>query len=60
MSKKRKKKCCLCGIVIDGYGNNPYPLADKNRKCCDFCNLFVIKERLRLNLQITDEVKYDI
>ena len=32
-----EKKCVLCGKEIEGYGNNPAPLADEG-KCCDSCN----------------------
>ena len=32
-----KETCVLCGKHIDGYGNNPAPLADEG-KCCDECN----------------------
>ncbi len=40
--------CCICGEIIDGYGNNPEPYvsADEGR-CCDGCNVkFVIPARL--------------
>lgn len=30
-------KCCICGKVFWGYGNNPAPVKDKGR-CCDICN----------------------
>ena len=33
-----KPKCCICGEKLEGYGNNPAPLAEKGR-CCDRCNL---------------------
>lgn len=32
-----KETCILCGKHIEGYGNNPAPLADEG-KCCDECN----------------------
>lgn len=32
-----KETCVLCGEEIEGYGNNPAPLADEG-KCCDSCN----------------------
>lgn len=38
-------KCCLCGMDIEGYGNNAEPL-EKGR-CCDLCNVIVIDERIR-------------
>lgn len=36
-ASKKAKKCCLCGKEIDGYGNNPWPLAEEG-ECCDECN----------------------
>ena len=36
-AKEDKEKCVLCGKEIEGYGNNPAPLADEG-KCCDSCN----------------------
>lgn len=38
--------CVLCGGVIEGYGNNPYPLAEEGR-CCDLCNMLVVEERIK-------------
>ena len=40
-----KRKCCLCGEQIIGYGNNALPLS--NGFCCDDCNLDVIFERCK-------------
>ena len=37
-----KFKCSLCGKVCQGWGNNPYPLCDKDdyeSRCCDDCNM---------------------
>lgn len=34
----REFRCCLCGKVCTGYGNNPYPLALGHNRCCDVCN----------------------
>ena len=44
-----KMKCCICGQeIIDGFGNNPWPVKDKG-KCCDLCNMsVVIKARLNM------------
>jgi len=41
--------CCICGKLISGYGNNPWPISfDPNSECCDDCNdQFVIPARLR-------------
>ena len=32
------KICVLCGEPYQGYGNNPWPMANAGR-CCDQCNL---------------------
>jgi len=32
------KICCLCGLPIIGWDNNPEPLASYPERCCDFCN----------------------
>lgn len=41
------KKCIICEKEYEGYGNNPYPLAEKGQ-CCDECNIEkVIPARLR-------------
>lgn len=46
-AKENKEKCVLCGKEIEGYGNNPAPLADEG-KCCDSCNTKrVIPARLK-------------
>jgi hypothetical protein len=43
-----KFKCCICGIIVGGYGNNPNPIK-KQGKCCDECNADqVIPARLEL------------
>ena len=51
-------KCCLCGVEIEGYGNNPYPLVDENdyeSRCCDLCNIIkVIPERIERSKIIKD------
>jgi hypothetical protein len=44
----KKIKCILCGIMFEGYGNNPAPLADASDRCCDYCNQHkVIPARLK-------------
>ena len=68
-----KETCVLCGKHIDGYGNNPAPLADEG-KCCDSCNSKrVIPARLKAmkvnkmnednksltDLQECDQFEYD-
>jgi hypothetical protein len=37
--------CVLCDEMIDGYGNNPSPLAS-NGRCCDNCNFKVVMARI--------------
>lgn len=53
-------KCCICGVEINGYGNNPdgavwktptgeieLPEFNADDRCCDECNSkFVIPGRL--------------
>jgi hypothetical protein len=46
-----KFKCCLCGIEVEGYGNDPSPIQTENEddECCDECNLAkVIPARINL------------
>ena len=46
-----KFKCCLCGIEVEGYGNDPSPIQTQNEddECCDECNLAkVIPARIEL------------
>ena len=37
-----KAMCCFCNEEIDGYGNNPEPVAEGKLKCCDKCNMSVV------------------
>jgi hypothetical protein len=53
-------KCCICGVEINGYGNNPEgamwkdekgnivePEFESDCRCCDMCNqMYVIPGRL--------------
>jgi hypothetical protein len=46
-----KFKCCLCGVEVEGYGNDPSPIQTQNEddECCDECNLAkVIPARIEL------------
>lgn len=46
-SNHKKVRCCICGKVIDGPGNNPEPVAPYYNKCCDYCNEnVVVPERI--------------
>lgn len=47
MNEKKLQKCCICGRLFEGIGNNPYPVK-KTGRCCDYCNdTRVIPERVR-------------
>ena len=53
-----KFKCCLCGIEVEGYGNDPRPLPikDENDECCDECNLaIVVPARMEIYLKSKTE-----
>lgn len=41
MKNDHKIKCCICGKIIKGYGNNAEPVV-YNGLCCDKCNKEVI------------------
>lgn len=38
---RRMSKCCLCGMPIEGWGNNPIPARAAGR-CCDECNSNIV------------------
>ena len=39
--------CCICGKVVNEFGNNPYPYK-KEGICCNSCNLiYVIPSRIK-------------
>ena len=48
LTEAKERHCCICGEVIDGYGNNPEPyMSAAEGQACDGCNLkFVIPMRL--------------
>ena len=62
-----KETCILCGKHIDGYGNNPAPLADEG-KCCDECNktkviparMEALRGKKRMDEAVKDEEEDDI
>ena len=32
-------KCCICGRTVKGFGNNPWPVDNReDARCCDECN----------------------
>ncbi len=42
-------KCCICGNPVGQWGNNPFPLCNKDdyeSRCCDNCNEMVIQARI--------------
>lgn len=44
----KRQRCCICGIEINYYGNNPAPIKTKG-VCCDRCNqIFVIPARIKM------------
>ena len=34
-------KCCICGQLFEGWGNNPWPVV-KDGNCCNECNINVV------------------
>ena len=44
-----KELCCICGKTIVGYGHEAYPL--KRGRCCNACNVQVIRKRIILSRQ---------
>lgn len=43
---EKEQKCCICGRMFKGYGNNPVPVKATGR-CCDDCNSkYVIPARI--------------
>lgn len=49
--------CCICGNVFTGFGNNPWPIAEReDARCCDTCNsTVVIPARLDLIAAAKDD-----
>ena len=38
-------KCCICGTeIVNGYGNNPWPVKESG-ECCDMCNMTVVLQK---------------
>lgn len=57
--KTNSFRCCICGKIDFGYGNNPEPVCMKpSTRCCDVCNMTkVIPKRLNaLNLNPLSKV----
>ena len=46
-NESRYYKCCICGKLCKGYGNNPAPVKDHG-ECCNECNsMKVIPARMK-------------
>lgn len=53
-------KCCICGIEIKGYGNNPEPVRHDG-ECCDSCNgMYVIPARLKIYFGTKNDKKEEV
>ncbi len=51
-----EKKCCICGNIYSGFGNNAAPI--KDGYCCNSCNVkFVIPARIVPGLHSYEIVK---
>ena len=37
-----KYKCCFCGKVFIGWGNNPEPVKSGKSRCCNDCNATIV------------------
>lgn len=58
----RMFECCICGkVVINSYGNNPWPVNNEaNTRCCDDCNsTHVIPARLQMLMNKDKKESYD-
>lgn len=42
------KRCCICGNLFEGYGNNPAPVETRG-ECCDICHAEVVVPRRLLD-----------
>lgn len=43
MSEQETFQCCICNEVFTGWGNNPYPISQKeDDRCCDICDGSVV------------------
>lgn len=54
-----KKVCCICGMEFKEFGNNPYPIKDKDSgRCCDWCNTHLVvplRQKIAENTRETEE-----
>lgn len=49
-----EKKCCICGLIFNGFGNNAEPV--RKGVCCESCNSrFIVQSRI-LNWAGTFEI----
>lgn len=58
MNKNKKKKCCLCGEPIEGFGNNPWPLANES-ECCETCACTRVLHA-RMGMEVKNNMKKGI
>ena len=55
MSKLDTWKCCLCGAICTGWGNDPWPLDTRNdTRCCDSCNSDKVIPARMAKIYVTD------
>lgn len=54
-SKQNLFQCCLCGQVVEEFGNNPEPIM--SGKCCDACNLEYVIPVRNLWAELVDVAK---
>lgn len=48
MNTNTNNLCCFCEKPYGKYGNNPTPLKEFPKKCCDVCNIIrVIPARIK-------------
>lgn len=54
-------KCYLCDKEIRGYGNNPEPLAEYDKRVCDACNdAYILPYRIAILLHAELPPRVDI
>jgi hypothetical protein len=48
------KRCCICGDVLDGQGNDATPVKDSG-VCCDTCHVRVVVPRKKEQKENADK-----
>ena len=42
-NRHAKVKCCFCGKeIVWNRGNNPEPVEDEEKRCCNICNAKIV------------------